>query len=663
MERTDFEQWKAKEVARLLALVETERRYYQEIVAALPVPLLVLGADTSIVSANRAFRQSFSLRTDDLRNKTIQQILPSELLVAAIRDAHLHGVARPALFVEAAGRQLRIAVIPIRNWDDETEVETLLMVEDLTALDALRGSASVAVAAEPVVHAPPVVPEPVRIAPTLDVPAVVWQADATLLSFTSASGAANGLFGYPLAHWRESPGFFSERIHPEDRESTIEFFREAVQRGGDATAEYRVRSAPGGVMWCRETIRVPEPGAGIVTGVATDITQRRELEQQLLSAERTDALHDLAGRLAHDLNNPLMIAYGYGEELLQSFSAEDPRRADVEQILAATGRISGISGQLLNYSRRHAEPAQSVNLSHLLMEMEERIAEAAGDSVAIDFATPADAVGGMCDPRQFEETILALVSGMREDARERTRISITCEANLLAERAGQATLTPGVYARVTIHDNGRGVEPPAQARVFEAFLAREPDLSAGPGLARAYAVVREWGGDISFSSAPFQGSTFTIFLPYCEAPMAEAHHAEPTSEVPSEPAAVEPQPAPTILVVEDEAGIRALVRKILKREGYEVLEAGSAEDALACAAAQSSPIQLLLTDVMLPGMNGRELAERMREATPDVKVLYVSGYTDDDDVLAAKFPPGAHFLQKPFTLSALVTKVRQAMES
>lgn len=651
MERTDFEQWKAKEVARLLALVETERRYYQEMVAALPVPLLVLSGDATIVSANRAFRQTFSLRSEELRHKTIHQIFPSEHLVEAIRDAHLQGVNRPSLFIEAAGRNLRVSVVPIRNWDDETELETLLMVEDLTALDSLRGSARA-------------VRQPVKVDAAPDIPALVWRADALSLEFTSVSGAADGLFGYPLAHWRETPSFFSDRIHTEDRESTLEFFRDAVKRGGDATAEFRVSSASGNVSWCRETIRVGE--TGVITGVATDVTRRRELEQQLLTAGRTDALRELSGRLAHDLNNPLMIVNGYAEEMLQSLPPEDPLRADVEQILAATGRISGISGQLLNYTRRQAAPAQPVNLSHALMEMEKRIAESAGDSVAIDFATVADPVWGMCDPRQFEEMILALVSSLRDDARDRTRISIACEGDLLSERAAHATLKPGAYARVIVGDNGRDMEPGAQVKVFEAFLARDPDASAGPGLARAYATVREWGGDLSFSSAPSQGSTFTIFLPHCEAPATEAakDHSPPVVAVTTEPAVAEPEPAlgPTILIVEDEAGIRALVRKILKREGYEVLEAGNGEEALSMVAAHGSNVQLLLTDVVLPGMGGRELAEKMVASVPDVKVLYVSGYTDDEDVLAAKFPPGAHFLQKPFTLSALVGKVREALE-
>lgn len=651
MERTDFEQWKAKEVARLLALVETERRYYQEMVASLPIPLLVLSEDRSVLSANRAFRLSFSLRGEELRNKTIEQILPSEQLIEAIRDAHVHGTQRPEVFVEARGKQFRVAIVPIRNWDQDAEVETLLMVEDLTALDARRGIATIP-----------------SVAPTravLDVPAIVWQASTPGFAFTSVSGAGVGLFGYSLAHWRETAGFFAERLHPEDRETTLEFFRDAVKRGGDAAAEYRVLSASGQVMWCRETVRVPAPGAAVIAGVATDITRRRQLEAQFLTAQRAEALHHMAGRLAHDLNNPLMIVTGYGEEMLQSLAAKDPLRADVEQILTATGRISNLTGRLLHYTRRYVETPQPLNLSRTLWEMEGKIANTAGDGVAIDFLPLAAPVWGLADPAQFEEVMLALVSSARVDAQERTRISIACDFDFIAERSPQAALPPGRYARITVHDNGSGIESSAQTRVFESFLARESEVSAGPALARAYTIIRGWGGDLAFSSAPSQGSTFTILLPYYEAPVAEAH-PQPPAKVPAEPVAVrpaapEPEPADTILIVEDEAGIRALVRKILKREGYQVLEAGSAEEALSIASGHRGTIQLLLTDVMLPGMSGRELAEKLRAAMPKLKVLYVSGFTSDEDVVAARFPPGARFLQKPFTLNALVGKVRESL--
>ena len=473
----------------------------------------------------------------------------------------------------------------------------------------------------------------------------------------------------PLAHWREAEGFFTERIHPEDREAIVDFFQAALARGGDATAEYRVRGAAGEVVWCRETIRVSEPGAALITGVATDITRRRQLEEQLLTAGRAEALQGLAGRLAHDLNNPLMIVNGYGEEILNGLAPEDPLRGDVEQILTAAERISGVTGQLLGYSRRHAEPVEPVDLTKALINMEPRLAETAGESTAVALAVAeGTSMWAMAHPKQLEGVLLALVSGVRndghEDARERTRVTIACAADLLIEMTDQATLKPGAYARVTIHHNGRGLDDDAQAAIFESFLAKDPDSSAGPALARAYSIVREWGGDIAFASEPFRGSTFTLFLPYCEPPVKDANVEEKPAAHAAEPAAqptVEAPPAPTILVVEDEAGIRGLVRKILKREGYNVLEAGTGEEAIAIAAAQQSPVDLLVTDVMLPGMGGRELAERIRGALPKVKVLYVSGYTDDAEVLAAKFPPGARFLQKPFTLSVLVGQVRASL--
>ena len=229
MERTDFEQWKAKEVARLLALVEGERRYYQEMVASLPAALVVLSEDRSIVSANRAFRRTFNLRTDDLRRKTIEQILPSPRLVERIRDVHLHGAAERNVFVEIADRTFRIGIVPMRNWDDEGEVETLLMVEDTSGMVAA-----------------PSLPAPID--QTADIPAIVWHAEAATLSFTSVDGAVESMLGYPAAHWLDTPQFFSERIHPEDREATLDYYRAAIERGGDASAEFRAVSASGGVV-------------------------------------------------------------------------------------------------------------------------------------------------------------------------------------------------------------------------------------------------------------------------------------------------------------------------------------------------------------------------------------------------------------------------------
>lgn len=642
MERTDFELWKARDVARLLGLVEAERRYYQEIIAALPIPLAVLSADRVVVSANRAFRQTFGLRMEELRHKTIDQILPSPQLIEKIRSAHVHGMLQPYLFVDLDQRALRIAAMPIRSWDREDELETVLMVEDLSVLDRSRSATAGPVAAP-------------------DVPAILWQADAATLAFTSVSGAAEQLLGHPASLWLNSPQFFRERIHPEDRASTMAFYEGAITRTGEASAEFRAMSASGEVIWCRETILVNPP---VITGVMTDISRRKQLEEQLLTAERTDALQRTAARLAHDLNNPLMIITGYGEEMLNDLKAQDPMRADVQEILTATGRIAGIAAELLDFTRRTANRPQPVDVVRIASNLEKKMAQAAGESTTVEVIVPGTPVWGLANPAQIEEVILTLISSAREGAEERTRVTISCEMETLAEQLAAATLKPGVYARIMISDNGRGMNSEKRAGVFEAALAAtHPERSAGPALARAYSMVREWGGDIAFFSEPSGGSTFAVYLPYAEPEPATAPAAV---ETPSQPTIAPAQPPietrETILVVEDEPGIRALIGKILQRERYNVFEARSAEDAMAAASTHAGRVDLLLTDVMLPGRGGRDLAEGMRKTMPDVKVLYISGYTADEGVRAGAFPPGSKFLQKPFTLKALVGKVREALE-
>jgi two-component system cell cycle sensor histidine kinase/response regulator CckA len=220
-----------------------------------------------------------------------------------------------------------------------------------------------------------------------------------------------------------------------------------------------------------------------------------------------------------------------------------------------------------------------------------------------------------------------------------------------------------------VHDNGRGVDAAKRKTVFESVLAgKDPGKSAGPELARAYAIVREWEGDIAFSSDPFRGSTFMVYLPY--APPQASDVSVESKPRPQETPLVEAAPVPveeprreTILLVEDEPGIRALVRKILVRERYHVLEAGSGEEALSIATAHPGTIHLLLTDVILPGIGGRDLAAALTTSISELRVVYVSGYTDDEGLRAGWFPPGSMFLQKPFTLSALISRVRESLDA
>ncbi len=624
MERSDFESWNGREVARLLALVENQRRYYQDMVAGLPVGLAVLSADRKVVSANRAFRQAFGLRIEDLRGKTIEQILPSERLIEKIRQLTVEGIPQPGFLVQQAAKMLRVSILSLRNWDEEIETETLLMIDDVSGLSAGTAGAKGAPAAT-----------------SENAGAVLWRADAGRLQFTEVSGGAEQMLGYPASHWLKSPAFFAQRIHKEDREAVLDLYRTAAQHTREVTAEFRAVTASGETIWCRETVRQAEPG--VLAGVLTAIGQRKELEQLRITAERSLALRSLSARLAHDLNNPLMIISGYAEEMLNPLDANDPRRAEIEQILAATERIGNLTAQLLEFTRKQASPAERVELTALVAAL--------GGKTEIRAAKP---VWAMANQQQLEEILPVLISIMKED---RAPVVLTCDTAAIMEHIAGASLEPGNYARVTVAAAGFVMDAEKRKVIFESFLHKTSGRSMGAALARAYAVVREWGGELGFESEAPRGSVFTMYLPLAEP------EAAPRTEPKTVPA-VRPADAQreTILVVDDEAGIRSLIVKILRREHYRVLEAGTATEAAAIAATHGSAIQLLVTDVMLPDRNGRQLAEKLVQAAPKLKVMYISGFTDDESVRAGAFPPGARFLQKPFTLGALIGTVRETLD-
>jgi CheY-like chemotaxis protein len=300
----------------------------------------------------------------------------------------------------------------------------------------------------------------------------------------------------------------------------------------------------------------------------------------------------------------------------------------------------------------------------MVQGMEASLAQAAGERVRLEMTPIPSAVWAATEPAQLAEVILTLASAEHESAKDRTRLTVSCGTETLAERLPLATLAPGQYAAITLRDDGLGLDAAKLAGVFDPSVSTaKPE---GFAMARSYGLVRQWGGDIACVSEPRRGSTFTIFLPLIETekPAAPAVpvRAPIVAAVPVSAPAPVPEPLrETVLVVDDEAGIRGLMRKILRRERYDVLEAATAEEAVQLAATHKGRIHLLLTDVMLPGMLGPELARKLYASDEKLKVLYISGYTPDEAVRAGAYPPGAKFLAKPFTLGALLDKVRETL--
>jgi len=679
MERTDLNQWRGREVARLLALVETQRRYYQEIVASIPVGLLVLSSDLGVLLANGAARKIFGLHRGESPRR-MDTLLPASLF-DRIEEVLKTGVQQTGVIVESGRdkRLLRVGILAIRNWDEEAAPEALLTVEDLTGVEMLPEAVA---PPAPIAEMPARETLVVEAAPAIsaqqfldNVDAIVWAVELSSMNFVFASPQAEKLLGFAPEHWTSHPSFWLDRVCDCDRDWVGQYYQRFVEKGGETGAvhscEFQAITAGGNTVWLREYARLlptaevsAEGQPRYMIGLAVDVTERRMLENQLVQSERVDAVSRLASRMAHDLNNMLMILTGYSEELLTGLPAGSTLRADVQEIIAATDRVSGLTSQLLSFARRQGGAVTEMDLESTLGRFSPRLSALLGTHVGIELRMSGEPSRVRADIAQLDQVMTAIVERARQAMHAGEKIVVETSRIKVTEdlRYPSAPLRPGDYAVISVTAPGQPLDDEAKAAMFECSLpGKEPWDDVAATLSRAYGIVRQWGGDISVSSGPRSATVFRVLLPRLESPAGAA--AAETAIAAGSPLAAPEPPAPlaTILVVEDEAGIRALVRKILRRQGYEVLEAANGQDALALCREHGQSVELLITDVLMPQMGGRELVERLQTQGRDMKVLYVSGYTDDATVYSRDLPPGTAFLQKPFTLGSLLDKVKEVL--
>jgi CheY-like chemotaxis protein len=370
--------------------------------------------------------------------------------------------------------------------------------------------------------------------------------------------------------------------------------------------------------------------------------EMRLTEQLAAQRERVEAVGRLAARVSHSLNNVWMLICGYGEELLQTLPEGSQEAGDVKEILAGAERVGSLARQLQQCARRPVAAGEPVSLSQALE----------GIDPPPRFGLPADSTWVNATLEELRD----LLRTLSQCAAGGGKVSISASRIIIPEHAAQvvASLPAGQYAAIRIATDGPAVFAETLSRLLDPLVGSSQGNEVN--LYPAYFLARQWGGDLQLES-----SAATLYLPLLtEARFADssAVEAPPRVERPAEPL---PPAATTILVVEDEAGIRALMRKILHRQGYQVFEAESGPAALELAGKLEGELQLLVTDLMMPEMNGRELAERLTELRPNLQVLYVSGFTDDSSIYAEPLPKGTMFLQKPFTLAALLEKVRASL--
>ena len=390
------------------------------------------------------------------------------------------------------------------------------------------------------------------------------------------------------------------------------------------------------------------------------LVERRRLESQLLQSQKMEAVGRLAGGVAHDFNNLLTAIGGYTDLVLDNMPAGDENRPSLEEIQSATARASALTKQLLTFSRRQVVAPQLVDVNSVVTNVERMLRRLIGEHIALKTELASGVVGVLIDPNQLEQVLMNLTVNARDAMPHGGRLTIaTAGVTLGGPEAAAANLPPGRYAEVIVRDTGEGIPAPALPHLFEPFFTtKDRDKGTGLGLATVFGIVSGAKGAVEVTSEPGHGAAFRILLPHALAPVGEPGPAPGVPERRRTPRGRE-----TILLVEDELAVLALVRSMLVSSGYSVITADNGDDALGAAHSHGGPIDLLLTDVVMPRMSGRELAERLARIRPDVPILFMTGYTDDDIVQHGLKMGTVDLIQKPFTSEVLCGRVRDSLDS
>jgi two-component system, cell cycle sensor histidine kinase and response regulator CckA len=394
---------------------------------------------------------------------------------------------------------------------------------------------------------------------------------------------------------------------------------------------------------------------------AEDITERRALEQQLRQSQKMEAVGRLAGGIAHDFNNLLMVISGYSEFLLERLGTEPALRAPAQEIASAAERASSLTRQLLAFSRKQMLAPKIVDLNTVVTENLKMLTRMIGEDIDL-VMVPAQSVWPVrADSGQIEQVIMNLAVNARDAMPAGGKFTIETSNVTLDDDYARfhAPLRPGDYVMIAISDTGNGMDAETQSHIFEPFFTTKGPKGTGLGLSTVYGIIKQSGGYIWVYSEVGKGSTFKIYLPRVASIGETAVAQIPAAD---ETRAAEPG-TETILVVEDEANLRYLARQFLEKQGYRVIEAADGAVAMQIAVAHEGIIHLLLTDVIMPGMNGRELAQRISEIRPNVKVLYMSGYTENVVGHNGMLDAGVRLLQKPFNLRDLKSRVREVLDA
>jgi PAS domain S-box-containing protein len=490
---------------------------------------------------------------------------------------------------------------------------------------------------------------------------------ADMIAVVSTSGqrlynspAYGRVLGYSTEELQSTSSF--EQVHPDDRKLVEEAAAEARSGGGGRTIQYRMRHKDGSWRVIESRASAILDAQGKVSNlviVNRDVSERRQLEEQFRQAQKMEAVGRLSGGVAHDFNNLLGVIIGYAEFLQERLEPENALRGSADEILKAGKRAASLTRQLLAFSRQQVLDPKIVDLNAAVSDMEKMLGRLISEDIELTTLLSPNLGRVKADQGQLEQVLMNLAVNARDAMPSGGKLVIETENIVMDEkfvRRYPYPVQPGPYVSLTVTDNGIGMDAETKARAFEPFFTtKEKGKGTGLGLSTVYGVVKQSGGYIDIYSSPGAGTTFKIYLPRVDDEAIK-------SEKPSNGAAKSFEGKETILLAEDETSLRTLTRSTLELCGYKVLEAKDGVEALEVSERHAGPIELLLTDIVMPGMGGRPLAQELTRRRPEIRVVYMSGYTGQAVGAQGPVEPGSDFLPKPFTRDTLTRKIREALD-
>jgi len=461
------------------------------------------------------------------------------------------------------------------------------------------------------------------------------------------------LLGYSTREWLASSVNWIEHVHPDDRQ-TVSAAEEATLRGNSFRAEYRMFRRDGSVVWINDSgsLVLGQNGRHLLHGVLVDVTEQKQLQTRFAQTERMEAVGQLASGVAHDFNNLLTIIKGYSSLLLEK-DPDGPDAHATREIQQAADRAASLTHQLLAFGRKQTLQPRILDLNLIVRGLETMLRRVVAENVEVVISTSEKIGHVKADPVQMEQVLLNLVVNARDAMPAGGRLTISTGGAEVALDVGcdETLVRAGSYITLSVCDDGIGMDAATRARIFEPFFTtKEVGKGTGLGLATVYGIIKQSNGHIEVESEPGKGTRFRVLLPKVDCEPATA----------ARPAMTESQKrgTGTILLAEDEPLLRELGETILKQAGYQVLTAPDSSALQHLIATYSGSVDLLLTDVVMPGMSGPELVRIVKDRWPTIRVLYMSGYADDD---IEDLDRDAGFLQKPFTPAELTAKIAEVL--